>query len=299
MALPKDEFKSEWYDAQYFADPIGKSFRRSDGTIEHWGLKLGYIAGFLDGDGSITHASNRPNYRCLSWFNTNHQVIERIRDSVNPNGNINRRVYSNPKYRSLYTVSVYGMKAEQILRRLKPFLVFQGGPVTWSYVAGFFDAEGNLSPINRGWEFRLTNTNKNALEEIRGFVGYGKLYKRDESWRKTTAFAYVAGRGLDILNIIRNIKNEVIVKKKRVHEFLNWVERPENHLWKTYRADKKTIICRYGEGLSYRQISNLTDIPERVVYSVLKSAGIMRNYSEAQKVAWSRGMYLNRGIKND
>jgi SAM-dependent methyltransferase len=39
MSLPKDEFKSNYYDHEYFADATGKSFRRTDGSIEHWGYR--------------------------------------------------------------------------------------------------------------------------------------------------------------------------------------------------------------------------------------------------------------------
>lgn len=39
MSLPDKEFTQEYYDASYFADPVGKSFRRPNGTIEHWGYR--------------------------------------------------------------------------------------------------------------------------------------------------------------------------------------------------------------------------------------------------------------------
>lgn len=33
------EFTAEYYDRKYFADPIGKSHKRADGTLEYWGYK--------------------------------------------------------------------------------------------------------------------------------------------------------------------------------------------------------------------------------------------------------------------
>jgi SAM-dependent methyltransferase len=39
MSLPKKEFTQEYYDNEYFADLVGKSFRRPNGTIEHWGYR--------------------------------------------------------------------------------------------------------------------------------------------------------------------------------------------------------------------------------------------------------------------
>ncbi|MCJ7632143.1 class I SAM-dependent methyltransferase [Candidatus Bathyarchaeota archaeon] len=39
MSLPEKEFTQEYYDNEYFADLVGKSFRRPNGTIEHWGYR--------------------------------------------------------------------------------------------------------------------------------------------------------------------------------------------------------------------------------------------------------------------
>jgi SAM-dependent methyltransferase len=39
MSIPEKEFTQEYYDNEYFADPVGKSFRRPNGTIEHWGYR--------------------------------------------------------------------------------------------------------------------------------------------------------------------------------------------------------------------------------------------------------------------
>jgi len=44
MSLPKEtdwnKFNtSEWYDYYYFADEVGKSFRRADGSVEYWGYR--------------------------------------------------------------------------------------------------------------------------------------------------------------------------------------------------------------------------------------------------------------------
>jgi len=36
--IPKT-FDGKYYDQKYFADPLGKEFRRSDGSIEHWGYR--------------------------------------------------------------------------------------------------------------------------------------------------------------------------------------------------------------------------------------------------------------------
>ncbi len=39
MSLPEKEFSQEYYDEKYFSDATGKSFRRTDGSMEHWGYR--------------------------------------------------------------------------------------------------------------------------------------------------------------------------------------------------------------------------------------------------------------------
>ncbi|MCJ7632236.1 class I SAM-dependent methyltransferase [Candidatus Bathyarchaeota archaeon] len=39
MSLPDKGFTQEYYDEKYFADLVGKSFKRPNGTIEHWGYR--------------------------------------------------------------------------------------------------------------------------------------------------------------------------------------------------------------------------------------------------------------------
>ena len=34
-----ETFTAEYYDEKYFADPVGKTFRNSNGTLEHWGYR--------------------------------------------------------------------------------------------------------------------------------------------------------------------------------------------------------------------------------------------------------------------
>jgi len=37
--IPKKRFTADYYNHKYFADKLGKAFKRADGTIEHWGYK--------------------------------------------------------------------------------------------------------------------------------------------------------------------------------------------------------------------------------------------------------------------
>jgi len=59
----------------------------------------------------------------------------------------------------------------------------------WSYVSGFFDGEGNISvsKISRKGKvisyqvlIRFYNSDLNILNNIKGFLGYGKIYKNNK-----------------------------------------------------------------------------------------------------------------------
>ena len=39
VIMNMSEFNSKYYDHEYFADLKGKTFKRADGTVEHWGYK--------------------------------------------------------------------------------------------------------------------------------------------------------------------------------------------------------------------------------------------------------------------
>ena len=51
----------------------------------------------------------------------------------------------------------------------------------WSYLAGFFDGEGNIhfnKIKNKSYQIlcRLYSSNENVLLEIKNFIGFGKIY---------------------------------------------------------------------------------------------------------------------------
>ena len=45
----ENKFTSQYYNGEYFADPVGKAFHKSNGTIQHWGYRnpTGDFAGAL------------------------------------------------------------------------------------------------------------------------------------------------------------------------------------------------------------------------------------------------------------
>jgi len=54
MSGVPETFDEKYYDRKYFADPEGKEFRRSDGSIEYWGYRS--LDGEWEGAGPIARA---------------------------------------------------------------------------------------------------------------------------------------------------------------------------------------------------------------------------------------------------
>lgn len=97
----------------------------------------------------------------------------------------------------------------------------------WSYIAGFFDGEGNIHIIksrtfkNGNSSFyvtiRLYQEDINVLEQIKLFIGYGKVY----SYPKKTAAELTFIKKEYVKDFLTNIKDKVIVKKQQVDYILN------------------------------------------------------------------------------
>lgn len=95
--------------------------------------------------------------------------------------------------------------------------------MNWDYIAGFFDGEGNihLNTIRdkkeenklKGLEIlcRIYNTNKEILEQIRVFLGFGNIYKK-----KHDVFELVISKKEQTNFFLRNIQGKTILKKGQI-----------------------------------------------------------------------------------
>jgi len=214
-------------------------------------MNLGYIAGFLDGDGCIYRRNNRHGYLSLIWYNTHYEPIKRIYETLGC-GVIHKDKDKRPNRKLIYRLTVYGKMAEEIYEMLNKFLVSEGGVVTWSYIAGFFDAEGYFHTVSprKGWIFQLTNKNKTILDKIKDFTHVGKVYHRSNG---NGLYDYRIYRALDIFEIVNHIKLEVIIKREQVDSFLDWIREPNRKLRRTHKL-KSEIIRLYKKGFSCKQI---------------------------------------------
>lgn len=96
----------------------------------------------------------------------------------------------------------------------------------WSYIAGFFDGEGNLY-IARSRSFkngnvshyitiRIYQDNIDVLEQIKQFLGFGQIYKYTN---KTAELSF--NKKKDVQSFLMNIRDKIVVKKQQVDYILN------------------------------------------------------------------------------
>ncbi len=93
--------------------------------------------------------------------------------------------------------------------------------MNWDYVAGFFDGEGNLH-VNqvRGGSgktayqllIRIYSSNKKIVEELRDFIGFGKIYLK----RKTEVYEFTISNKEEARRFLENLKGKTILKKDQI-----------------------------------------------------------------------------------
>jgi hypothetical protein len=126
----------------------------------------------------------------------------------------------------------------------------------WSYVAGFFDGEGNIHVIkSRNYKngnnsfyimIRIYQGDINVLEQIRAFMGYGKIYK----YSNKSAAELTFNRKKDVKDFLMNIKDKVFVKKQQVEYVLN------NYVFER-GGNMSFDIDKFRESISRRNVDKL------------------------------------------
>lgn len=102
------------------------------------------------------------------------------------------------------------------------------------YIAGFFDAEGNIfiskwirknARIHYSGGLTITNTNKEILKNIMRFLGFGSLLKCDTDtnnrWKIRYRLRFYQG---DSVRLIKIILPHLYLKKQRAKLLLKFVE---------------------------------------------------------------------------
>ena len=89
--------------------------------------EIGYIAGFMDGEGSICFCLGKSMRPTIQFPNTNKEVIDWLLKKLTVGGlSITVREKKNPKWKTLYQIHIGGVKnVYDILLKIEPYLIIK------------------------------------------------------------------------------------------------------------------------------------------------------------------------------
>lgn len=163
------------------------------------------------------------------------------------------------------------------------------------YIAGFFDGEGSaISYINSKYlTFRIdiANTNRDVLEKIREYLGFGRVHKSRDTSAGNAVFHFYAGAHEDVLRFIELVFSRCFIKKEKLKEMRkmilekNWGKRN----W-INPSEKENIRKMYwGEEKSLKEIGKVYDCSGNTIGYFMKKYGIpRRSFREAKIVDWKK-----------
>lgn len=172
----------------------GKRFTKpTRGKLTHQPLKLAYLAGVVDGDGSIF--INRCTRRrrngntftahdlTLVVVNTSSGLIQWLLDNVG--GSASSQVFANSKWSPRHSWKVAGSTAGEILRLIGPFLRMKERQQALA-----MDFEDNRIRLTRGSEKSLVEKEVSRREDI--YIRLCKLNQRGSTAASTKSTALAA-----------------------------------------------------------------------------------------------------------
>jgi len=168
--------------------------------------------------------------------------------------------------------------------------------VDWSYITGFFDADGNgmiyKKPNKRVW-LTWSNTLPNVIFEIKKFVGKGFIWsqKKRECKHCKTLYNLRIGNHYDVLEVAKKMLPYAIVKKKILKEIIEFTE---NEKWARIgilrNLTKKELGKLYWEKkMSMQMIAKKFNVQENSIRTKMIKFNIpIRNRSQAARLIYER-----------
>lgn len=253
-----------------------------------------YLAGFIDGDGSISCADLYPNYIKIEISQCDFLPIFLIQKKFG--GNIQITEAKNEESRKQYKLSYLNNNAITLIEFIKDSLFLKNkqailsldniatfrnrsnkeilnnnskeikelnsthtsriisGEMNWEYIAGLFDAEGCITIKKMCLSITQKNSNS-LLNKICEFIGCGKV--------SNDRFLIYSRKG--ILYFLNNTNRYLIVKKQSPYVF--------NYLIGNEKYEKTLDIYR-------RKIKYEFNIPQEFIFSLFIPKSEKRTYKE-------------------
>lgn len=205
--------------------------------------EAGYLAGHLDGDGSIT--SNGNGYHRLQWISTHHLTLLEIQRMLSDEG-VTAKL--KPHSNSLECLCVYRQEdCRFALEKFAPYLVLKSqkawrvladlGSMTkersvsidWDYAAGFLDTDGHITQQSRwkngslthwiGW----TQKGENSMAALEAFL-VAKGFHTSKCYLHSGVWQLRVIRQKEVEQVIRNMTPYLITKAAKAREVLGSLE---------------------------------------------------------------------------
>jgi len=100
--------------------------------------------------------------------------------------------------------------------------------MNWSYVAGFFDGEGNLHRLRNAStiHLRIDNTSKEVLLEIRKFLRCGTISNRGrQKAHHKDRYRLTVSDHTEIARILERMMPYLIVKRRNATKMLGYIKK--------------------------------------------------------------------------
>jgi len=101
----------------------------------------------------------------------------------------------------------------------------------WSYIAGFLDGEGNIhlgKVTDKNKEIkayqvmiRIYNSNREVLERIKDFLGYGRIYQFKKNKGKSIVFELTIYKKTEVERFLSRVAEHTICKKEKIKYLLD------------------------------------------------------------------------------
>ena len=130
--------------------------------------------------------------------------------------------------------------------------------MNWSYIAGFFDGEGSISPNQGGFRISIPQTHEQVLNQIRNFTKVGfviRIKKRQIHWKD--AWLYYIASKKDVLYFLKQVSPNLTVKKELSIKTIKLLEKQLVSLQEKQKIhDQRKSLAKKlrSKGWSYRKI---------------------------------------------
>jgi hypothetical protein len=159
--------------------------------------------------------------------------------------------------------------------------------VEWSFVAGFFDGEGNVANRMRGkssnpyWQLQFSNTNLEVLRAIRNFLGTGNIYEvKPKPPGKKVCYSLRIYGARPIVKVADSMLPFAIVKKPQLLKLRKAIRSHQSSKFKPGFSllPPEELEALYTSGLSTRAIGKRLGVSGNAVLRRMKLEGIARRH---------------------